>query len=69
VHPRESIAYQFERNAGGSRTHHDLILDVDRFGNVLKDLRVVYGRQPGMSPLTAIDKEMQEKTFAVVYRF
>lgn len=62
THPRETISHHVERNPEDPRTTHTLILDVDDFGNVLREASVGYGRHlvsaaPGM---TADDQEQQQ---------
>jgi RHS repeat-associated protein len=60
VHPRESITYHFERDLSDPRIEHEMTLDVDDFGNVLRSVRICYGRKLGMTTLSALDKEKQE---------
>lgn len=60
VHPRETITYQFERNLDDPRISHDLTLQVDPYGNILKAVKVAYGRAPGKSPLSGVDQSIQE---------
>ncbi len=49
AHPRESISYQYERNPDDPRISHQLVLEVDRFGNALKSAAVGYGRDEAKS--------------------
>jgi RHS repeat-associated protein len=51
VHPRETIDYQYERHPEDPRVTHSLVMDVDKYGNVLKSLAIAYGRRPGASTL------------------
>lgn len=44
AHPRESISYHYERNPVDPRITHNLTIEVDEFGNVLKQIAVAYGR-------------------------
>ncbi len=44
THPRETINYHYERNPADPRIHHALTLEVDSFGNVLKEAAIGYGR-------------------------
>jgi RHS repeat-associated protein len=63
THPREAINYHYERNPADPRVAHALTLEVDEFGNVLKEAAVGYGRrQPDMS-LSAADRAKQSQTF------
>lgn len=45
AHPRESISYHYERNPADPRVQHALTLEVDDFGNVLKQADIGYGRR------------------------
>lgn len=65
AHPRETIAYEYERISDDPRIHHEMVLEVDAYGNVLKDLNIAYGRQPGKSPLTGREKQAQENHLIV----
>jgi RHS repeat-associated protein len=58
VHAAEALNYNYERNASDPRILHTLALEVDDFGNVLKEAAIGYGRR--MSPLAqAWDRERQ----------
>lgn len=61
THAREAISYHYERNPDDPRTTHAMTLEVDEFGNVLKEVAIGYGRRPGQSPLQSADKEKQEQ--------
>jgi hypothetical protein len=59
THARESISYLYERNPSDPRISHSMDLEVDRFGNVLKQASIGYGRrQPDLS-LAAEDRAKQ----------
>ncbi|MBS1693782.1 MAG: VCBS repeat-containing protein [Actinobacteria bacterium] len=45
THAREAISYQYERNPTDPRIQHALTLEVDDYGNVLKQAAVGYGRR------------------------
>ncbi|MFU1927405.1 SpvB/TcaC N-terminal domain-containing protein [Bordetella hinzii] len=45
THAREAITYYYERNPADPRVQHALTLEVDDFGNVLKQAAVAYGRR------------------------
>jgi RHS repeat-associated protein len=50
THPREAISYHYERNPADPRIAHALTLEVDAYGNVLKEAAIGYGRrQPDMN--------------------
>lgn len=65
VHPRESISYHYERIIDDPQIQHELTLEVDAFGNVLKSVNIYYGRQPGKSTLSGSDKLKQETTVMI----
>lgn len=44
-HRREAISYHYERDPADPRVQHSLTLEVDGFGNVLKEAEVGYGRR------------------------
>jgi RHS repeat-associated protein len=45
THARETIKYHYERNPADPRIEHELTLEVDAYGNVLKRANVGYGRR------------------------
>ncbi|MBI4519150.1 MAG: VCBS repeat-containing protein [Deltaproteobacteria bacterium] len=45
THAREAISYHYERSPADPRIQHALTLEVDAFGNVLKQAAVGYGRR------------------------
>jgi RHS repeat-associated protein len=45
AHAREAIGYHYERDPADPRVHHTLTLDVDDYGNVLKEASIGYGRR------------------------
>jgi RHS repeat-associated protein len=50
IHSREAISYHYERNPTDPRLSHALTLEVDKFGNVLKEAAIGYGRrEPDLS--------------------
>ncbi|MCH8877933.1 MAG: toxin [Chloroflexi bacterium] len=63
VHPREAINYHYERNPADPRIQHALTLQVDDFGNVLKEVAIGYGRrQPDASLPVQADRDKQTRT-------
>lgn len=50
THAREALRYHYERNPTDPRIQHALTLEVDDFGNVLKQAAIGYGRRA--SPLS-----------------
>jgi RHS repeat-associated protein len=61
-HARERLSFNYERNAGDPRVTHDLTVEVDGYGNVLRSAALSYGRRPGYTPpepaLTATVQQM-----------
>lgn len=45
THPRESPTYHYERNPADPRIGHEIVLEVDEFGNVLKSVAIAYPRR------------------------
>lgn len=50
THAREALSYHYERKPTDSRIQHALTLEVDDYGNVLKQAAIGYGRR--VSPLS-----------------
>ncbi len=44
-HPREVISYHYERHPADPRVQHAMTLEVDTFGNTLKEISIGYGRR------------------------
>ena len=60
THAREAINYHYERNPADPRVSHALTLEVDNFGNMLKQVAIAYGRrQPDLNLPLQIDREKQ----------
>lgn len=60
VHPAETLDYHYERNPADPRLGHQLVLEVDGFGNVLKEAAIGYGRrQPDPALPLPSDQERQ----------
>jgi Insecticide toxin TcdB middle/C-terminal region len=45
THAREAINYHYERNPNDPRIQHAMTLEVDDYGNVLKEAAIGYGRR------------------------
>ncbi len=54
THAREAISYHYERNPADPRIQHALTLEVDAYGNVLKQGAIGYGRR---SQIRVVDKQ------------
>jgi RHS repeat-associated protein len=64
THARESLSYLYERNPADPRVIHELTLEVDPFGNVLKRATVSYGRRQADFSLAPADRAKQAETLA-----
>lgn len=62
THPREALTYHYERNPADPRVAHDLTLEVDAFGNVVKEASVGYGRRAPDPELDPGDQARQSRT-------
>ncbi|MFD4444743.1 SpvB/TcaC N-terminal domain-containing protein [Nocardia sp. NPDC058519] len=61
THAREALNYHYERNPTDPRIQHALTLEVDDYGNVLKQAAIGYGRR--VSPLSEQwDRDRQTTT-------
>ena len=61
THAREAIKYHYERNPVDPRIQHTLTLEVDDYGNVLKEAAIGYGRRNADASLpTDEDREKQK---------
>lgn len=61
THLCEAISFHYERDPTDPRIQHALTLEVDKFGNMLKEAAVGYGRRPDKIPFTGEDREQQEQ--------
>lgn len=60
THPSEALTYHYERHEDDPRVQHAFTLEVDPFGNVLKQAAVGYGRrQPDRSLPSDADRDNQ----------
>jgi YD repeat-containing protein len=66
AHPRESIAYHYERIPADPRVVHSVTLEVDGFGNVLKSASVAYGRRLP-DPALSSDDQANQQEIHIVY--
>ncbi len=46
LHQRQTLHYDYERNAADPRVYHDFTLELDRYGQVLESCTVTYPRRP-----------------------
>lgn len=63
IHNRESISYHYERNSTDPRITHNLTLNVDIYGNVLRSASIAYGRRQEDTNLTNNNKTEQTKLY------
>jgi hypothetical protein len=64
THRREALTYQYERNPADPRVQHAITLEVDGYGNILKEAAVAYGRrrQPDPSLPLHVDRDEQRRS-------
>ncbi|MEK6804180.1 MAG: toxin TcdB middle/C-terminal domain-containing protein [Nitrospirota bacterium] len=65
THAREAISYHYERNPADPRIQHALMLEVDDYGNVLKQAAIGYGRR--VSPLSTQWDRNRQTTALLTY--
>jgi RHS repeat-associated protein len=65
THPRETLTQHLERNADDPRVSHELVLDVDAFGNVTRSAAVSYPRR---NPAAAFPEQAQTHIKTTVAR-
>ncbi|MEP0883709.1 FG-GAP-like repeat-containing protein [Trichocoleus sp. ST-U3] len=65
VHPRETIDYHYERNPADPRVGHQVVLQVDEYGNVLKSVAIGYGRR--QSSLSNSEDRLKQTQTLVTY--
>lgn len=59
THAREAISYHYERNPADPRIQHALTLEVDAYGNVLKQAAIGYGRRTQIRVVDALGNVQQ----------
>ncbi|WP_019502247.1 SpvB/TcaC N-terminal domain-containing protein [Pseudanabaena sp. PCC 6802] len=59
THPRETITYHYERHPADPRVAHQMTLEVDDFGNVLKSVAIAYPRRSIPTPASDSPSEEQ----------
>ena len=65
THPHETISYHYERNPSDPHTSHRLTLEVDDFGNVLKEATIAYGRR-NSNPKLPTDEDRVKQTMQLI---
>lgn len=66
IHPSETLTRHYERHSEDPRTGHDITLEVDGFGNVLRSLAIAYGRR-GESPLEKEQDRAKQTATLITY--
>lgn len=66
THARESIEYHYERNPADPRIKHALTLEVDGYGNVLKEAAAGYSRRAGPALAALLDADRAKQTTPLV---
>lgn len=67
THAREAIAYHYERNPADPRIQHALTLEVDAYGNVLKQTAIGYGRREPDASLPRDDDRDQQALIHITH--
>ncbi|KAJ0417373.1 virulence plasmid 65kDa B protein-domain-containing protein [Aspergillus carlsbadensis] len=62
VFPIEDVSVNAERELADNRIHHHLVLERDRWGNVLKEVKIAYGRHFAAGDLSERDQAIQQQT-------
>ncbi len=66
THSGESLSYNYERNPADPRISHELTLELDDFGTVLKSASIGYGRrQPDAGLPMQSDRDRQAATLVI----
>ncbi len=61
VHPRESVALHYERADGDPRVTHEVVLETNPYGDVLRTLSIGYPRRAGTTPEPTLDAATQAR--------
>ena len=67
IHEKEAINYQYERNPEDPRTSHNIILEVDDFGSVLKQVTIGYGRRNSDPDLSLPEDRKKQTDKNIIY--
>ena len=60
AHPREAINYHYERDPADPRVRHSMTIEVDGYGNVLKNAEICYGRRAQVRVVDAMGNASTE---------
>jgi RHS repeat-associated protein len=61
VDPRERVALNYERNAGDPRVTHEVTLETNPYGDVVRALSIGYPRRSGPSPEPTLDSATRDR--------
>jgi RHS repeat-associated protein len=61
VHPRESVTLHYECANGDPRVTHDVVLETDAYGDVLRAISIGYPRRAGATPEPTLDAATQAR--------
>ena len=67
THEKEALTYNYERNPKDPRISHMMTLEVDDFGNVLKQAQIGYGRESLDPDLPRQEDQLNQTTTSVIY--
>jgi RHS repeat-associated protein len=61
VHPRETVSFDYERAPHDPRVSHEVTLETDRWGNVLRSMSIGYPRRPpAASPEPTLSQQFRD---------
>ncbi len=66
AHPRETIDYHYERNPADPRISHQMMLEVDRFGNVKQSAAIAYPRREAQAG-SSVKLYPEQKQLSIAY--
>lgn len=66
THGKEAITYTYERNSKDPRTSQMMTLEVDEFGNILKQVEIGYGRR-NQDPDLEMEDARKQKQIKMLY--
>jgi RHS repeat-associated protein len=67
THAKGVLTYNYERNLKDPRISHMMTLEVDDFGNVLKQAQIGYGRESLDPDLPRQEDQLKQTTTSVIY--
>ena len=67
VHSQETITYHYERNPADPRILHTITIEVDDYGNVLKEVSIGYGRRAPDPDLPSYEDQKKQSIALITY--